>query len=161
MTLVLYDKMRYAIAKCASVDEAAGIRNQANKLEAYARIRDDKESQRQFGEIRLRACVRIGEISRELDKAEFKPGKGACLPTGGKTGKTKEQQLKQAGISTSTASRYEELVGETVEIGMQAAQNAQEGNPLSVGSPPLSPEERRKQQLEEIARLRAEWRGWR
>jgi hypothetical protein len=35
----------------------------------------------------------------------------------------------------------------------------QEGNPLSVGSPPLSPQERRRQELKELARLRAEWRG--
>ena len=39
------------------------------------------------------------------------------------------------------------------------------GNPttpsVQIGSPPLSPEERRKQQLEELARLRAEWRGQR
>jgi hypothetical protein len=43
-----------------------------------------------------------------------------------------------------------------------------QGNPPSAatpnvqfGSPPLSPEERRKRQLEELARLRAEWRGQR
>jgi hypothetical protein len=41
------------------------------------------------------------------------------LPTDGK--KSKEHQLKEAGISTSTANRYEELVGPTVDIGMQAA----------------------------------------
>ena len=43
----------------------------------------------------------------------------------------------------------------------QPAQDAPKGNPPSVGSPPLSPQERRKQQLEELARLRAEWRGQR
>jgi hypothetical protein len=41
----------------------------------------------------------------------------------------------------------------------QAAQNAQKGNPPSVESPPPSPEHRWEQQLEELARLRAEWRG--
>jgi hypothetical protein len=32
---------------------------------------------------KLRACVKIGEISRDLEKAEFKPGKGVCVPTDG------------------------------------------------------------------------------
>jgi hypothetical protein len=105
-----------AIAQCASVDEAAGIRNRSAQLEAYARIKDDKESQRQFGEIRLRACVRIGEISRDLDKvAGFKGNQYEVLPTDGKK-QTKEEQLKEAGISTSTANRYEELA----DMGMQA-----------------------------------------
>ena len=58
--LVLYDQMRSAIAQCANVDEIAGIKNKAEQLEAYARVRDDAESQRKFAEIRLRACIRIG-----------------------------------------------------------------------------------------------------
>jgi hypothetical protein len=37
------------------------------QLEASARVRDDLDAQRQFAEIRLRACIRIGEISRELE----------------------------------------------------------------------------------------------
>src|SRR5262249_37028119 len=61
--------MRWAIAQCARFDEAASIKNKAARLEAYARIRDDVESQRQFAEIKLRACVKIGEISRDLEKA--------------------------------------------------------------------------------------------
>src|SRR5580704_8069122 len=68
-TLVLYEGMRLAIAKCAEVDEAAGIKNKAAQLEAYARVRDDAESQRKFAEIRHRACQRIGQLSAELEKA--------------------------------------------------------------------------------------------
>jgi hypothetical protein len=41
----------------------------------------------------------------------------------------------------------------------QSAQDAPKGNPPWEGSPPLPPQERREQQLEELARLRAEWRG--
>ena len=57
----------------------------------------------------------------------------------------------------------------TLQKAEQAApkqQNPIQGNPPSAttpsvqfGSPPLGPEERWKQQLEERARLRAEWRG--
>jgi hypothetical protein len=43
-----------------------------------------------------------------LEKAEFVPGKGACLPN---VGKTKEETLKGAGIAISTANRYEQLTG--------------------------------------------------
>jgi hypothetical protein len=64
-------------------------------------------------EIYLRACIRIGELSRELDKA--KPGTvagktpgGSELPAGGKF---KAEALADAGISTSTAHEYEQLAG--------------------------------------------------
>jgi hypothetical protein len=58
-----------AIADCANVDEVAGIKDKAAQLEAYARVRDNPEAERQFAEIRLRACIRIGEISRDLEKS--------------------------------------------------------------------------------------------
>ncbi len=55
--------------------------------------------QRWVSEIKLRAGVRIGEISSELEKAPS--GKAAhSLPTGGKS---KSQTLKSAGLSTSVA----------------------------------------------------------
>jgi hypothetical protein len=44
--------------------------------------------------------MRIGELSRELEKAEAHGGK-IRLPT---AGKSKEQTLAEAGISTTTAS---------------------------------------------------------
>jgi hypothetical protein len=64
-------------------------------------------------EIRLRAIARIGQISRELEKAKFERDESgrpvsSHLPAGGKM-ETKEQQLAAAGISTSTANRYQQL----------------------------------------------------
>ncbi len=47
-------------------------------------------------------------LSRELQKAEFVPGKGACVPNGRKT---KEETLKEAGIPIRTANDYEQLTG--------------------------------------------------
>ena len=49
-------------------------------------------------QIRLRTIAHIGTISRELEKAKLVPKKGACVLSGA-----------AAGISTSTANRYEEL----------------------------------------------------
>jgi hypothetical protein len=53
----------------------------------------------------------INSISRQLEKAEAHGGQ-ICLPT---SGKAKEQQLADAGLSTSTANRYEELSVYTAE----------------------------------------------
>ena len=107
--LVLYDQMRSALAKCVEIDEVAGIKNKAEQLEAYARIRDDMPAQRNWAEFRLRACMRIGEISRDLEKAEKIGGPGKFkVPN---DGKFKSEVLADAGISTSTANRYEGLVG--------------------------------------------------
>jgi hypothetical protein len=105
--LVLYDGMRLAIAKCAEIDEAAGIKNKAAQLEAYAQVRDDTESQRKFAEIRLRACIRIGELSRELETNER--ARTDLHPND--RNQTKEQTLKDAGIAVSTAHDYEQLTG--------------------------------------------------
>jgi hypothetical protein len=62
-----------------------------------------------MSEIRLRAVIRIGELSRELEKAEHGgAGGGSKFPP---LGTSKEQALAEAGLSTSTANRYEQLVG--------------------------------------------------
>jgi hypothetical protein len=105
--LVLYDRMRLAVHECVRVDEAKKIKDQAEALAHYAKQRDDHELTKWMSEIRLRATAQIGKISRELEKATKVGGAGkVSLPTGGKT---KEEQLAEAGISTSTANRYEQL----------------------------------------------------
>ena len=54
--------------------------------------------------------IRIGELSRDLEPAEReRDSLGRLLPNDGKQGKA--QTLADAGISTSTANRYEELAG--------------------------------------------------
>jgi hypothetical protein len=118
--LVQYEEMRVAVAACARVDEAAAIRDKAEKLAAYARMRDDDEMEMWVAEIKLRATQRIGELSRDLDRAH-KVGRGdgqLQLPSGGKL---KAQALADAGISTSTAHRAEELAGGADKNGQAAA----------------------------------------
>jgi hypothetical protein len=56
--------------------------------------------------IRLRAIAQIARLSREIEKAEFVPKKGACPATGGQT---KEQQIRDAGLEVRTVNRYEQL----------------------------------------------------
>jgi hypothetical protein len=80
-------------------------------LAHYAKQRDDHEVAAWMSEIRLRAMTRIGELSRELEKAKFEhgdKGKFNRLPSTGNTA-TKQEQLKAIGISTSAAHRYEQL----------------------------------------------------
>jgi hypothetical protein len=52
------------------------------------RIRDDVENEVRLGELRLRAGIKVGEISRELEKAETvrtKEGASVRLPNAGKS----------------------------------------------------------------------------
>jgi hypothetical protein len=90
----------------------------AAAMALYARQRDDKEMERWVKEIHLRACIRIGELSRELETARTGtvaggPRGGFALPDGRKS---KAEALAGAGISTSTAGRYEELTRRCPEI---------------------------------------------
>jgi hypothetical protein len=65
------------------------------------RICPKSSSTERFAEIRLRACQRIGEISRDLETHQG-------LRSNDET-KSKAEALAEAGISTSTANRYERL----------------------------------------------------
>lgn len=104
--LTRYEAMRTAVAECTRIDEAAKIRDKAAALAAYARQRDDKDLEQWVCEIRVRACVRIGELSLLLDKSKGGANPDATLPAGGKS---KYRVLADAGISTTTAARYEQL----------------------------------------------------
>jgi pimeloyl-CoA synthetase len=74
-------------------------------IKAYCRLRDDREGEVDFAEIRLRAIRRIGELSRELEISD--QARGGRHPTVGKL--TKSDALTEAGLTRSTATRYEEL----------------------------------------------------
>lgn len=137
--LVRYEQARTALAECARIDEASEIRDKAAALAAYSRQRDDRELEVWVREIHLRACVRIGELSRDLDQAQtVRQADGATvrLPAGGKS---KAAALADAGISTSTAQRYEELAGgreEQAQAAGRAAMEAYFTRSRAEGAPP-------------------------
>ena len=84
--LVRYEQARTALAECARIDEASEIRDKAAALAAYARQRDDRDLEVWVREIHLRACVRIGELSRELEGADHggqADGATVEVPAGG------------------------------------------------------------------------------
>jgi hypothetical protein len=103
-SLVLYEQMAAAVAKCVAVDEAAQLRSRAAQLEAYARIPDDRETQTKFAELRLRATQRIGELCREMEKATNQHAVHNGVHS-------KAVQLAAAGLDERTARRYEQLSG--------------------------------------------------
>ena len=137
VALVRYEQARTALAECARIDEASQIRDKAAALAAYARQRDDRDLEVWVREIHLRACVRIGELSRELERAEpGGAGGGSKFPA---VGTSKAQALADAGISTSTAHRYEELAGgreEQAQAAGRAAMEAYFAQSRAEGAPP-------------------------
>lgn len=122
--LRLYSEMRLSVERCAAIDEAADLRNKAQKLEYYARIREDKATEVRFAEIRLRAITRIGELSRDLEKGSGRPSK--TIPDTDVRNLTKAETLSDVGINERTARRYEELAGPKEEQAEKAVEAAQD-----------------------------------
>jgi len=101
--LIKYDQARQALAACRSVDEIKDIRDKSEAMRLYAKQAQDTELEQWAAEIKLRAQRAIGELSAQL---ETQKGGFGMVPTGGKH---KAEVLADAGISTSTANRYEKL----------------------------------------------------
>ena len=92
-----------------------GSEHIARILAISQKAQERRAQRRKSGLIRLRAIAQIGKLSRELEKAQFVPGKGSCPATGGRT---KEEQLDAAGLKERTANRYEELTAPDPKIGL-------------------------------------------
>jgi predicted transcriptional regulator len=105
--------------------------HEAMKRKAHARMRDDSEVQRQFAGIKLRVCVKIGEISRDLETAQ---GHRANDGT-----KSKEEILAEAGIAKRTAYNYEELAGRREEQAMALTAAVEVAKPLRIRVLALAP----------------------
>ena len=112
----------------ARIDDAADIRDKAAALAAYARQRDDNDMECWVREIHLRACVRIGELVRELDTAE--PGGATDGKRGGSTVQTdalsKDDVIADAGLSRRSAYDYQALAGGRDERAQAAGKAASE-----------------------------------
>jgi hypothetical protein len=104
--LTTYDVAKQAIATCVVIDDAKEIKDRAEALRQYALQKNDPERAEWLGQIACRAAIRIGEISRELEKVKTAGPSTVRLPN---DGKPKRQTLADAGISTTAAGRYELL----------------------------------------------------
>lgn len=74
-------------------------------MRVYARQAKNPQLEADAWEIRKRAEDKLGELSAALDKAEAHGGR-VWLP---RDGKSKSEVLREAGISTSAANRYEQF----------------------------------------------------
>jgi hypothetical protein len=83
------------------------------------------EAQRWFAEIKLRACVKIGELSRDLPHGKTGP-KPSKLDDIDVAQFDKEAVLQRTGIGIRTAERYEELAGSRADQATQIASAAME-----------------------------------
>lgn len=101
--LAKYDQARQALAACRNVDEIKDIRDKSEAMRLYAKQAQDTELEQWAAEIKFRAQRAIGELSATLPTQK---GGFGIVPTGGKH---KAEVLEEAGISTSTANRYEKL----------------------------------------------------
>ena len=107
MKLIKYDAACRALAEAKRVDDVKVIKDKAEALRAYGRQIKNPQLEADAWEIRKRAEDKLGELSGALEKTGG-PGRGKRFPANGKPfSKTKE--LKQAGISTSAAQRYEQF----------------------------------------------------
>jgi hypothetical protein len=88
-----------------TLDEAHGINAQAAKIAAIAKL-IAPELVVKAAEATVRAAQKVGMISVELPTMQ---GARQPLPTVGK--KSKADVLEEAGVTTSTAQRYEKLAG--------------------------------------------------
>ena len=119
--LVRYDAMCRAIDAAHQIDEVKDIRNEAARLEHYARQAQNTDAERRAAEIRLRAERKAGQLTAKIPKLQ---GKRLLSPE--ETSATKLAVLEQAGITPKQAAQWEQLgampqrqfdlaIGESVE----------------------------------------------
>ncbi len=102
--LAIYDHARAALAECVKIDEAKDIRDRVVALRVYAQQAKNPELEANAWAIRKRAERRIGELCLDLDTAQG-TRTDKLRPSNG----TKLKALEDAGISKTTANRYEQL----------------------------------------------------
>lgn len=103
-SLIKYDAACRALADAKAVDEVKDMHDKAEALRIYARQAKNSQLEADAWEIRKRAEDRLGALSAALEKSAGGKNPQATLPT---DGKSKTQVLREAGISTSAANRYE------------------------------------------------------
>lgn len=103
--LILWDRAKQAIEEARTVDEVKDIRDKAEAFRMYAKqAHESLELQNKIAEIKLRCERRIGEMTREMPKAQ-----GARTDLTSSHDVTKKKALKDAGFNKMQASRFEAI----------------------------------------------------
>jgi hypothetical protein len=103
--LVRYDAMCRAIDAAYAVDEVKAIHDQAQMLQAAARVAKNVEAETRAYEIRMRAARKAGALSKKIEKAQ---GQRNDLRTSADRPQ-KSKVLEDAGIEHQQASEWERL----------------------------------------------------
>jgi hypothetical protein len=134
--LAVFQHICEEIRRATSLPQALLIKAQAENMQLGALLNGDKEARRRYAAARLAAVQRIGELLGDLEKASLghdemgrfivseKPSPTSFPSVVSRDGtdfsavasqpevrKSKSVILKENGISTSTANRYERLAG--------------------------------------------------
>ena len=104
--LVRYDAACRAVAEAKSIDEVKDIVDKAEAMRCYARQAHNPDLEADAWEIRQRAKDKLGELSAALPTAAGRPSNNSSQQ---REELSKADVLKDAGISTSAASRYEQF----------------------------------------------------
>jgi len=110
-TLKKIEQSKLAIREVKSLDEIKQVLDQGEALKAYARSAQmSAEIQADIAELNMRAARRLGEISRNLEKAKggHPYQNKSTLPSSGRV-ETKTQTLLSAGIDIRRANEAEKI----------------------------------------------------
>ena len=128
MQLVRYEAARQALQEAVRIDEAKDIRDKAVALAEYARQREDAELESAMSRLKIRADIRIGELSKLiLEDGRGRPKNG----TNGEPVLSKRSVLSDAGISHTAGVRCELLAtiyAEQTELVEAEIEKARENN---------------------------------
>ena len=106
-SLILWDKMKYAISECHSVDEVAQLRNQAEAYRyALKQAKESPEVIRKAEEIKLRAERRAGELLKD----EIRSGGDRKSKS-----RSKATTLIDMGVSRDQSSKWQKIASITEE----------------------------------------------
>jgi hypothetical protein len=130
--LVRYDAMCHAISAAYEVDEVKDIRDKARAMQAYFKLAQNVEAERQACEIRLRAERKAGQLLTQMEKA--KGGSPTPSPDG-----RGSPTLAALGVSYNQSSQWQSLAkipDDDFEIAMQSAEQPTTGGLIAAHTAP-------------------------
>jgi hypothetical protein len=137
-SIASYESMCGAIAECETLAECKDIADKSAALKEYARRINNFDAERRACHIRLIAERRYGELLKELYRtppheaasAGGKAKAGKLPPPAPGSGSAYAQALKDTGVSSQAASRYQALAEVPQDV-FEAALDDAEGMPTA------------------------------
>lgn len=128
--LIKYNAARNALQQAVTLDDVAKINDEASILEAYAKQIKDADMECWVAEIKLRAKIRIGEISEKIEKKQGERNDIVTLCDAAQS-KSKSKILQDAGLTRKEASRCENLAQKKDECEEAIAEAKENNKPVT------------------------------